>query len=61
MLEVERKMKNEFFYCPMKYAKNLKLRFWVGDLDPPGRRGIPVLEWRRRRKLMHGTVPVTKQ
>ena len=27
---------------PMDYAKTLKLRFRVGDLDLPERRGMPV-------------------
>ena len=36
---------------PMDYAKTLKLQFRVGDLDLPKRRGIPVVE--RRRKKMH--------
>ena len=33
----------------MEYAKTLKLQFRVGDLDLPERRGIPVVE--RRRKM----------
>ena len=33
---------------PMDYAKMLKLRFRVGDLDVPGRRGMPVVGRRRK-------------
>ena len=37
----------------------MKLRFWIGDLDLPERRGIPVVEWRR--KKMHRLALVAKQ
>ena len=33
---------------PMDYAKTLKLRFRVGDLDLPERRGMPVVGRRRK-------------
>ena len=43
---------------PMDSAKTLKLRFRVGDLDLPKRRGIPAVEKRRRK--MHRRAPVAK-
>ena len=38
-----------YLHGPMDYTKMLKLRLRVGDLDLPERRGIPVVE--RRRKI----------
>ena len=32
-----------YLHGPMDYAKTLKLRFRVGDLDPPERRGMPII------------------
>ena len=49
-----------YLHSPMDYAKTLKLRFRVGDLDLPGRRGIPVLAVERRKK-MHRCAFVAKQ
>ena len=43
---------------PMDYAKTLKLRFRVRDLDLPERRGVPVVE---RRKKIHRCALVVKQ
>ena len=37
-----------YLHGPMDYAKTLKLRFRVGDLDLPERRGMPVVGKRRR-------------
>ena len=36
-----------YLHGPMDYAKTLKLRFRVGDLDLPERRGMPVVGRRR--------------
>ena len=36
-----------YLHGPVDYAKNLKLRFRVGDLDPPEIRDIPVVGKRR--------------
>ena len=47
-----------YLHCPMDYAKTLKLRFRVGDLDLPERRGIPVVN---RRRKMHRCALVAKQ
>ena len=44
---------------PMDYAKTLKLRFVVGGLDLPERRGTPVVA--RRRRKMHRCALVAKQ
>ena len=38
-----------YLHGPMDYAKTLKLRDRVGDLDLPERRGIPLVG--RRRKM----------
>ena len=43
---------------PMDYAKTLKLRFLVGDLDLREIRDIPVVE---RRRKMHRCALVAKQ
>ena len=48
-----------YLHCPIDYAKTLKLRFRVGDLDLSERRDIPVVM--RRRKTMHRCGLVTKQ
>ena len=40
-----------YLYGPMDYAKTLKLRLRLGDLDLPERRGIPVVEGRRKKML----------
>ena len=36
-----------YLHDPMDYANTLKLRFRVGDPDPPERRHIPVVGRRR--------------
>ena len=38
-----------YVHGPMDYAKTLKLRFRVGDLDLPERKGILVGGWRRKK------------
>ena len=43
---------------PIDYAKNFKLRFRIGDLDLPERRGLPVVEWRKK---MHRLALLAKQ
>ena len=49
-----------YLHDPIDAAKNLKLRFRVGDLDlPEEEKYVPVVE--RRRKTMHRSVPVAKQ
>ena len=51
-----------YLHGPMDYAKTLKLRFRVGDLDLPERRkryiSMPVVE---RREKMHRCALVAKQ
>ena len=37
-----------YLHSPMDFAKTLKLRFRIGDLDMPERRGIPVAGRRRK-------------
>ena len=37
-----------YLHGPMDNAKTLKLRFRVGDLDLPERRGIPVVKGRKK-------------
>ena len=38
-----------YLHDPMDYAKTLELRFRAGDPDLPERRGIPVVEGRRKK------------
>ena len=49
-----------YLHGPKDYAKTLKLRFRAGDLDLPERRGITVVEGRRR-KRMHRYALMAKQ
>ena len=57
--------RKKYMHGSMDYAKTLKLRFRVGDLDLPGRRkryqvpGIPLVEGRR--KKMHRCAIMAKQ
>ena len=37
-----------YLHGPLDYAKSLKVRFRVGDLDLPERGGKPVVERRRK-------------
>ena len=57
-LREEIRMKT-YLHGPMDYAKTLKLRFRVGDLDLPERRGIPVVEGRKNKT--HRCASVAKQ
>ena len=64
-LEIDGELREEigmktYLHGPMVYATTLKLRFRVGDLDLPERRGIPVLAVERR-KRMHRCASVAKQ
>ena len=47
-----------YLHGPTDYAKVLKLQFHVVDLDLPKRRGIPIVE---RRKKTHKYALVAKQ
>ena len=49
----------KYLHGPMDYAKKLKLRFRVGDLDLRERRDIPVV--RRRRTWLHICARVAQQ
>ena len=47
-----------YLHDPMDYAKTLKLRLRIGDLDLPERRGLPAAG---RRKKMRRCALVAKQ
>ena len=58
-LEIDGELREEigmktYLHGPMVYATTLKLRFRVGDLDLPERRGIPVVGRRKDVPLWQG-------